>query len=161
MFSHNLCLNFSQPFFTTTISNSSNHIFELKHTFELVCLSMLMVIGNPAILSKKISPHSRSERHFPVVSGCNAVLLGGIIQSSLQIASILFLWDNEILGFLHRIKLFFSLPQSLHTLAIPTQCIISHEQCHLLRIENTFGRPPIYHCFKMKHRILIYHQTCE
>ena len=47
MFSHNVCLNFSQPFFPTTLSNSSNHIFQLNHTFELVCLSMLMVIGNP------------------------------------------------------------------------------------------------------------------
>ena len=47
MFSHNVSLNFTQPFLPTTISNSSNHIFELNHNFELVCLSMLMVIGNP------------------------------------------------------------------------------------------------------------------
>ena len=48
MFSHNVCLNFSQPFFPTMISNSSNHIFELNHTFELV-----MVIGNRGITTLK------------------------------------------------------------------------------------------------------------
>ena len=43
--------NFSQPFFTTTISRSSNHNFELNHDFELACLSMLMVISIPGFLS--------------------------------------------------------------------------------------------------------------
>ena len=33
------------------ISNSSNHISELNHSFELVCSSMLMLISIPAILA--------------------------------------------------------------------------------------------------------------
>ena len=34
-----------QPFFLTTISNSSNHTSELNHDFKLAC--MLVVIINP------------------------------------------------------------------------------------------------------------------
>ena len=49
-------VNFSQPFFSTTTSNSSNHDFELSHSWELVALSMLILIGNPALhLSTPIS----------------------------------------------------------------------------------------------------------
>ena len=49
MFPCNLYSKFSQHFLLTTISNSSNHKFELNHDFELACLSMLMVIINPGL----------------------------------------------------------------------------------------------------------------
>ena len=39
--------NFSQHFLLTTISNSSNHNFELNHDYELAYSSMLIVIINP------------------------------------------------------------------------------------------------------------------
>ena len=46
-----LISNFTQLHSLTTISNSSNHNFELNRDFQLACLSMLMLIINPDITS--------------------------------------------------------------------------------------------------------------